>query len=100
AACDDGDRNAAPSANALSQSICPTIGGDDQFNTFIRETLARDEICAVVNQGRAMAYEASETGERRADVPRAADDNARLWLYALEENARIGLWRKLTCYFC
>src|ERR1043165_693263 len=95
AARDDRDRDAASRADALAQSIHPTVGGDNQFNLFIRKPFARDEIRAVVTHARAIAYEASEACECCADMSRAADDQTRLRLYALEEDAPFHSWRKL-----
>src|SRR5947209_4775579 len=85
---DDRDRDAATAADTFTHGISPTRS-DTQFDSIIRETLARHEIPAIINQRRAITDEAREACERCADVSRAADDQMWLRLDALEEETHI-----------
>ena len=84
---DDGDRDAVPVAYALAHGVRPVLGGD-QFDALFRKASARQEIGAVVYQGGAIADEVGQARQGCADVPCAADDQARLRLDALEQEPR------------
>src|SRR5437868_3295813 len=85
---DDRDVDAAPVADYLFERVSPVRRGD-QLDPGFGEAPARDEVRAVVYECDAVAGRARETRQRRADVPRAADDDARLRLDALEHDARL-----------
>src|SRR5207237_899816 len=87
AARDDRDVDAPARADDSLERVSPVRRGDE-FDLLLRESFARDEVLAVVYERDAVADRAREPRERRADVARAADDDVRLRLDALEHDAR------------
>ena len=84
---DHGDVDAPARADCLRDGRGPFARGYE-LDLFNRKARARDELFAVVDERDAVADRHGESRERRADVARAADHNARLRLDALEHHAR------------
>src|SRR3989440_12127399 len=80
---DDRDVDAPARADNSLERVSPVRRGD-QFDVAPGEALARDEVLAVVHERDAVADHTRQSRERRADVARAADDDVRLRLDALE----------------